>query len=314
MIPICVLDTELACTLQSAKQKNNPCVCRKYLVNFQSLQTQGFTVIKDFLLREHIHDLLLNYNYARQNPSAAFHEIGVAEGQSHGLQNLFEKTLHQIREQTNITANFCYPYPEFFNPNNVQYSYHQDYEAYWLWQNTYQCLNFWIPLVKNTAKEDGLKIIPMDRLGEYLSFFYGKGATTCTPSARGGTFVTQDCTATSFHMPFKFDDLAIVPEVVPGDALVFREDVIHASQPKINYRVAASIKCVDTRAVISRSFAYSWANNLWKSTCAKSVLNFEYLHKLDKAFDTKDLVLVEDIVLTEKKTNARPESKSMVAQ
>lgn len=266
-------------------------------MNFETLNTQGYTVVKNFLSSEQIQNLLTDYQNASRCTSALFSELGIVQGTPHNLENLFTKTFQLVRQQTDIKVDFCFPCPDFFNNSDVGYGYHQDHEPYCLWQNSFHGLNVWIPLVKKNSNEDGLKVIPMDKLGKHLPLFFGKGARFIFQDDKG-TLVQDDCLGTKIHINLQIDDLAIVPEVGPGDALIFRADVIHASQPKKQHRVAASIRCMDTQTVIKRSVAYSWANNYWKSY-SNSVLYYSYFQKLDRAFKENENVLAANIVLTQ---------------
>lgn len=269
--------------------------------NLKDLQTHGYVVIPNFLTERNIAQLTSDYHREIAGmPSELYKKRGIVTStQWHGLNNLINELLSQIRLQTNIVVDFCHASADYFNNNDVNFGYHQDHEPYWLWQNSYNGLNIWIPLIKSEGDEDGLCVIPANTVSTYHNLLHGKGAQRFIDNNNGSTSVVDDCSGEAHTLNVSFDSLKVVPTLYPGDALVMRADTIHKSQPKTHFRIAASIRCINTQGWVDRSVAYNWVNDVWKHLIKQNdILYTNFFEKLSQEYANNERVQIRDIVLT----------------
>ena len=271
-------------------------------MNLKDLETRGYVVIPKFLSKEIIDKLIADYQGESQEgaKSNVYKRLGVIAGtRSHGLDDCINHMMAQVRVETNIKVDFCHSSADYFNNNDVNFGYHQDHEPYWLWQNSYNGLNVWIPLIKEEGDKDGLYVVPTDRVSNYYSVLWGKGANRFIDNNDGSTLMINDCLTTCSTLELSLDSIRETPILYPGDALIMRADTIHASQTKTHTRVAASIRCVNTQGWVRRSVFTSWSNECNKLT-QDDILYTEFFNRLSQKFVNKQKVQIQEIVLTNK--------------
>jgi hypothetical protein len=283
-------------------------------MNLASLQTHGYVVVPGVLSKETIDRLIADYhNDLATGPKELYNQGGVITGtKSHGLDNILNRLMAQIREETDIKVDFCYSSIDYFNNNDVSYIWHQDPDQYLLWQNSYDSLNIWIPLIKPEGDKDSLGVVPADRVSQYWHTLRGRGATWFTDSNNGSTSMFSECSGQHTLLDLSMNALEEVPILYPGDALVMRSDTIHRTQIKTHTRLAASIKCTNTRGIIDRSTVDGWIDCDWtkpiknamnrfsKIEIDDSMLHSKLYRRIAQEFATKDRVKIRDIVLTKK--------------
>ena len=287
-------------------------------MDFTSLQTHGYIVVPDLLSKETIDRLIADYhNDLATGPRELYKQIGVIiSTNSHGLDNIINRLMTQIRDNTDIKVDFCYPWLDYFNNNDVSYTWHQDPDQYLLWQNNYNSLNIWIPLIKPEGDKDSLCVVPADRVSKYRRILQGQGVTWFTDGNNGTTLMVDNCTGQEHTLNLSLDALGEVPILYPGDALVMRSDTIHKTQIKTHTRLAASIKCTNTQGWIDRSTVDGWMDCSWTKPIKNamnrssnievddSIVDAKFYRRIAEEFATKDRVIdrvkIRDIVLTKK--------------
>ena len=272
-------------------------------MNFKDLLTHGYVVIPNFLSKETVARLTADYhNDLANETSELYQQWGVVTGtNSHGLDDLINHIMTQVRMETNIEVDFCHPLVDYFNNNDVNFGYHQDHEPYWLWQNSYNGLNVWMPLIKPEGDKDGLFVVPTDRVSKYRHLLHGRGAQAFYDNNNGSTLMVDDCLGQKHILDLSLDALREVPILYPGDALIMRADTIHASQTKTHFRLAAGIRCINTQGWVSRSESFGWANKIWANLITQdSLMYVKFFRQLAQEFANKEHVQIRDVVLTEK--------------
>jgi ectoine hydroxylase-related dioxygenase (phytanoyl-CoA dioxygenase family) len=278
-------------------------VVANYYMNLVDLETHGYVVVPNFLSKEIVDRMTADYQNELANTSSGLYkQLGIITStNSHGLDDVIRHLMTQIRAETNIEVDFCHPSADYFNNNDVSYGYHQDHEPYWLWQNSYNALNIWIPLIKNQGDKDGLYIVPMHRVNKYHHLLRGRGARRFVDNNDGSTLMSDDCLDEQHVLSLSLDRVREIPILYPGDALIIRPDTIHASQPKTHLRVAASIRCTNTQGWVDRSISFGWKNNIWNNLVAQEdMLYAKFFQKLAQEFKNKEHVQIQDVVLTKK--------------
>ena len=160
-----------------------------------------------------------------------------------------------INQQTTLRPDFLIPTGVFLNTQFIDFNWHQDHESFYLWQHHYDSINFYMPLIKPDRNQTGLSVLPMDALVNVIpnsiDYIVGKGAKTFK-ILNNTTKVIDDVTGTKTFWNFNINDLAVHPELSAGDLLMLRGDVIHKTQDSNTKRLAISLRCFNSRAVISK--------------------------------------------------------------
>ena len=127
---------------------------------------------------------------------------------------------------------------------------HQDHEHFFLTESNPTHLNFWIPLVKPSRTEAGLRVIPWDRLREQSPRLFNlcrhSGASLLYPLRDGGTLYLSDWSGVHWvDEDFEIEEVMETPEVGPGDLLLLSLNTIHATQTTDDRRLAVSLRTCD---------------------------------------------------------------------
>ena len=225
--------------------------------DFKNLGLGGFTVIRGFFSAEDVAHVREEYESAI-SASQANGNYDVQLG-SFRLNQHFEQRLDLVSQQVftdagiqaDVTAGSLF----FSTKKGVNFPWHQDHESYFLFQEHYNYLNFYIPFIKEKADASNICLIPFDRLRteapDHIEKIIGGGAKRFR--ADGDlTTVLDDEYDTTYSMPVNLDRIAVVPELDVGDLLLFRGDMIHRTQDSRSNRVAISFRKVNSQSIINR--------------------------------------------------------------
>ena len=127
---------------------------------------------------------------------------------------------------------------------------HQDHDHFFLTEYNRTHLNYWIPLVKPSRTEAGLRVIPWDRLREKSPCVFNlcrrSGASRLYSLRDGGTLYFSDWSGVIWHEEdLEIEDVMETPEVGPGDLLLLSLNNIHATQTTDDRRLAVSLRTCD---------------------------------------------------------------------
>lgn len=239
----------------------------KIMYDLKDLQTKGYVVIKNFLTKEEVEQHLSMFNSdevgsnelygADVDPKAVPDRLVVKAGKCHQLSSKLQVVLNQISLDTDITADVIRKKPLFFDNAVLKIDWHVDHEPYYSTQDSYNNINFWMPLVKQFPTTSGVSVVPHDVLPEEIrNIVYRTGARRLI--AEGGkTIIFDDVLGVKHEIDYDLEANAVTPEVSVGDAFIMRSDIIHKSQPPLEHRVAMSVRCYNGNAKISRSKFFS---------------------------------------------------------
>lgn len=267
--------------------------------NFKELETKGFLVIPEFLTPDEIQLLTTTYNEARarkeanpiknKNASVSFSPTPLV------LKEKIASFLNDVRESTDLTVNIVYPNSTYFDSDYVQFGWHQDHDTYYMWQNSYNLLNFWIPIVKPERNKSGISVIPYDAIIPLLSDLakerlIGRGAKLFL-TKDDKTTIRDDAVGDTIPLEFNIEDFKQTPDIGPGDLLLMRGDLIHKTQDTSTSRVAVSIRSCNADHMLSKEVFYK--------QCPKKQLTVENDPRGYKIFHDKfadnDFVAVRDM-------------------
>ena len=195
-----------------------------------SLDKRGFCVVPEFLSRDEIDFLLADFE-----ASSADDDANYRDGRKEG----YEKVRPRIEAfAQGITGAKAALYQmQYFRTPGVSHPFHQDHDQFFLTEYNPTHLNSWIPLVKPSRTELGIHVIPFDRLAEKSPRLFNlcrrSGASRLLSLRGGGTFYISDWSGVTWiEESLEVEEVMETPEVGPGDMLLMRFNVIHATQSK----------------------------------------------------------------------------------
>jgi hypothetical protein len=234
--------------------------------NFKELETNGYILLKNAFNSIELETLKQDYFNVKANskkPDSSIktaHKIyNTVSAPEHSLESKLLIILEKIRQDTNIKTDLVDTTSLYFDTNVLSYGWHQDHESYFQWQDMYNHLNFWIPLEKLNAEDDGWEVIGFNTLNEVFpeiakNFVLHKGAQLFNPIFAKGfrTRIINNDTATDHLLTENIFSCATKINIEVGDILIMRGDLIHRSQSIKHHRVSLSIRCNYSKGLVSK--------------------------------------------------------------
>ena len=236
-----------------------------------SLEERGFCVIPEFLSREEI-DFLVeefdaspDYSLPAKTKHAARHlgdqpvagQTGALRSNAMGRKETFQRIGPRMEAfAQGLTGAKAALYQILYLQTPVtNLTLHQDHDHFFLTEYNRTHLNFWIPLVKASRTEAGLRLIPWDRLGEKSPRLFNlcrrSGASSLYSLRDGGTLYFSDWSGVHWlEEKLEIEEVLETPEVGPGDLLLLRVNTIHATQMTDDRRLAVSLRTCDPETPI----------------------------------------------------------------
>ena len=197
-----------------------------------SLEERGFCVVPEFLSREEIDFLLADFEHVGR-------VVGEGAGYRRGGKAAFAKMCPRMEAfAQGITGAKAALYQmQYFQTPGISHPFHQDHDQFFLTEYNRTNLNSWIPLVKPSRTELGIHLIPFDRLAEESPRLFNlcrrSGASRLLSLRGGGIFYISDWSGVTWiEEGLEVEEVMETPEVGPGDMLLLRFNVIHATQSK----------------------------------------------------------------------------------
>ena len=236
-----------------------------------SLEERGFCVIPEFLSRDEIDFLVAefdaspDYSPPTKTKHAAQHlgdkpvagQTGALRSTAMGRKETFQGIRPRMEEFAHgITGAKAALYQILYLQTPVvDLSWHQDHDHFFLTEYNRTHLNCWIPLVKPSPTEAGLRVIPWDRLREKSPRVFNlcrrSGASRLYSLRDGGTLYISDWSGVHWHEEnLEIEDVMETPEVGPGDLLLVRVNTIHATQTTEDRRLAVALRTCDPETPI----------------------------------------------------------------
>jgi ectoine hydroxylase-related dioxygenase (phytanoyl-CoA dioxygenase family) len=247
-------------------------------IPWSELESKGYVVVPAFLTPPEIDVFRADYQATghasrahEPNPSAAarakdaidvpYKVRHVTPAVRHVIDDKLAAAARAVKFATGVRVNTHSSGPFgslYFTTNgDVGLGWHQDSVSYYAYQNHYDYLNFYIPIVKPDRTRSNLSVIPFDALSarspEVCQAIRGRGATRFV--VKRGATVVHDNDRGGRHgvLPYDLAELAVTPELAAGDLLLLRGDVIHRTQDTATRRVAVSIRMMNARTRVRRA-------------------------------------------------------------
>jgi hypothetical protein len=219
----------------------------------QELATRGFVVLRGFIAKERLRVFADDFEVApRPFYSMRAADPVLVDELSPDILALAERVRACTPLRSDVAMNAFY----FSTQAGVDFPWHQDYEAYFLLQDHYHYLNFYMPVVKPDAATGNVSVIPFDVLKERDRALHDKalgGGARWLVTERGCTRVLHHSMGEEEALDWDIGELAVTPELEVGDLFLLRGDVIHRTQPAKCDRLALSIRLADGQTPIRRA-------------------------------------------------------------
>ena len=280
-----------------------------------SLDERGFCDVPEFLSRDEIDflveefDACPDYAPAPRTRHATRHlgdkpvagQTGALRSTAMGRRETFQGLGPRMEEfAQGVTGAKAALYQILYLQTPVtDLSWHQDHDHFFLTEYNRTHLNYWIPLVKPSRTEAGLRVIPWDRLREKSPRMFNlcrrSGASRLYPLRDGGTLYISDWSGVHWvEENLEIEDVMETPEVGVGDLLLLCLNTIHATQTTDDRRLAVSLRTCDPETPIDwHRVAGSPTPRMMKNLAGQSKLNFpvfQHVQEHDFGITLADIV------------------------
>lgn len=268
-------------------------------INFKDLETKGFLVIREFLTQDEVQEFINLYYEAKARKEASTIKnknasVSFSPTPSF-VKDKINNLLTEIAKATNLTVNFVFPRSTYFDNEYVQFGWHQDHDTQYMWQDSYNFLNCWIPLIKPDTNKSGLTVVPYDKIlplisdkakerliGHSAKIFFNKD---------GQTVMRDDSVGDSMLLEANIEHFEETPAMTAGDLLLLRGDLIHKTQDTTTSRVSVSIRSCNADHLLSKEVFYTQCPKK-KLTVENDVVGYKLFHD---RFSVNDFVPVRDM-------------------
>lgn len=229
---------------------------------------RGFAYVPSFLDRGEVELLRGDFDSVSVEANANYHVRRVSPSVLQQLNDKCQAVAQSVHSgagiRTNMVNDAVY-FATFTERSTIaspkggrqQFSWHQDHENYWQWQDSWNYLNLYIPIVKPEHQRSNLGVVPFDRLRQRAPDLYeklvGRGATRVLRRRHGWVIKDDDRGGNVARIDFDLAELEQTPQLSEGDLLLMRGDVIHRTQDASTRRIAVSIRMSDADAIVERS-------------------------------------------------------------
>jgi len=237
------------------------------MYNIENFESSGYVVIKNFLDQHEIHMLLDDYNSFKSDISAQnYFAVFCSKPALNKIKSKIENVSKTITDQTSLTVDIVSVLNFYGDTSSIHTPWHQDHEPWAVYQNNQNHLNFHLVLQKETPNQSGLGLIPLDVISQYtseLEHSVSKGAMSFQ-SHDDYTDVWDDELGIHFKIQVGLDSIGVYPELLPGDLLLFRGDVIHRTQDNNTKRISLAVRAFNSDTVILKSRLITSLSNISK--------------------------------------------------
>jgi len=230
------------------------------MINFKDLETKGYCVLNNFLNESEIQFVLNDFNSATTGSNKNYK---IKRPSLECVRSVYIKVSNLVNEISNTTdmnINMITDEYAFVDNQAINFKWHQEHEPFFTFQQLSNYAIFYMPIVKLQPNISGIDIIPFDELNrkvpEYVNLLKSNGARGFIASGNSTT-VREDSIDSSFDIPVNFEDIKVTPNIMPGDLVILRGNVIHRTQDSSTARVAFTVKFTDGNHPISKSVLLS---------------------------------------------------------
>jgi len=218
-------------------------------LNLKDLQTKGFVIIRKFLTAEQLETLVNDFNAAEKEVNVNYTLLPVSDQAFNVISKNIDDVRRRIEKETDLPYIDRYFNSAYFATQlGINFPWHSDHEDFYMFQNHFNSLNFYMPIVKPNPTQSNLSIVPFDKLYEISPELSERvvdgGAKELIPDEKNNQTFLRDDYYGGDAIPFNFNinDIGITPYLEAGDLLLLRGDILHHTQDNNTDRVAFSAR------------------------------------------------------------------------
>lgn len=219
------------------------------------LDTKGYVIIPKFLDTNEVELLYNDYQGQSIGDNQNYYIKMVSESIKPVIYKKINNILALVKEQTLLDVDLIIPIAFYMNNKLINFPWHQDHESFYTLQQSRNYLNFYIPVLKEYSNKSGLQIVPFNNIEKhipnYLNKIQSNGATSYMTTL-DSTLVRNDETGDKYIIPISINDISVTPELLAGDLLLLRGDIIHKTQDSLTSRISVSFRATQGNALISK--------------------------------------------------------------
>jgi len=264
--------------------------------SFVDLEDGGYVVVRDFLPEDVLKAIRRDYSGQAPDPTVPYLK-NASPDVAALAQPYVDAVLQQVRTETALKVDLPAGVHYFATgkKTGMTFPWHQDHESWFIFQNHYDYLNFYTPIIKPELTKSNLRIVPFDVLAAKAPSAYKllvRGGASRVRSAGGRWFVMSDETGAVRMLPDSIEQYAVTPELAPGDLLLMRGDVVHRTQDTATERVSFSVRISSEASILRRS-------RLAAGGVQKAAFMTRYAPIYENLFRTFDAVGRDEVTLRE---------------
>lgn len=256
--------------------------------SLEDLETRGFVLVRGFLSGDELQALRDDYATRPMDVNANYNAKTPTSAAIAGFAARIDEVVRQVRERTSIRVDLHVPttsnYFAVGAADGVYFPWHQDHESYYVIQNHFDYLNFYLPIIKPDRTKSNLCVVPFDALAaaapKIHDFAVRSGAGFYRPFGDRTLAINEDRGAAVIAR-VDMEELAEAPELDEGDLLLMRGDIVHRTQDTDTERVALSWRVANGDTVISRT---RLASGCWQKAVMMRKHTAPY-HRMFQAFE-----------------------------
>ncbi|HEY3999258.1 MAG TPA: phytanoyl-CoA dioxygenase family protein, partial [Candidatus Xenobia bacterium] len=221
--------------------------------SWADLESKGYVVVRSWASPDEVTRLREDFEAQPLDGNKNYTLKLLGPGIIEWLTGKLHDTASQVRSHTDIRADMlAFPPPVYFAIDlGTNFPWHQDHESFFLLQEHYHYLNFYLAVVKPRPDKSNLAVIPFDRLQKLSPTFHdrvkGGGASHIMNWIEGQpALFVDDQTGQTTVLSFDPEQAAAIPELEAGDLLIIRGDMFHRTQDVETHRISASFRMADS--------------------------------------------------------------------
>jgi hypothetical protein len=220
---------------------------------WDDLATRGFVVVPGFLDTADLEILRQDFAAQALNLNRNLKTKPVAAGALARIRPKLDAAAAQVRAGGVVRVDTLTDGSYFATGLGVNEMWHQDHESYFLYQEHFHYLNFWIPIEKPDPERTNLCVLPFDALAARHpgAALVGNGAAHIATGGGRSTIYLDD-RGGSVALDFDVSEIAVVPAVAAGDLVLLRGDVFHRTQDASTRRVAVSFRMINSASIVRK--------------------------------------------------------------
>ena len=274
------------------------------MYNVKDIDTKGYAVIKNFLSMEEAETYHAQFDIIdkEQYKFNDIYKIIMSRNNIQSVKDKLQTLTECINQQTGSTTNLVDKNVEFASSKLLNFSWHQEHEAYHMLQSFKDFFRLWVPIYKTESSKSGMIMIPNDKFEEILpelwrNRLYYKGATRFFSEGDKTRFI-DDITDEEVLLDIDLHAIGEIPEVGVGDLIIFRGDVVHMTQDNNTLRVSAVFKYFNKDTVINKDVFYDMSVGADDVTFEKGkfIKSNKFYQNYFELFETRDSFTLGEVL------------------